>query len=518
MINKEELKKGWNYAANTQGVQIADFNVDQYISNVVDEINKLEQDINDYTGSNQGKAQLGGYVAERWQADTFNIRAVAAQSEHRAWFNSSNKHASADISTNFDKEYSLKYLKTAEKSVKAQAKNVIQNYHEYYSKAKSNGNQSPMLFDEYLEKYGYSNDMDVLLKSVYEGQVRIIPSDQLEEGINKLNRLIATESARGSSNRFLNLKNYLETLKNLDSRIKDGEGIESRVLTKEESMAIAELCRTGEFKASDFGVTLESEVIKEIILDKALQSGITAGTITFIIQLVPQLIDLIAQLVNENQIDFEKIKKDSITTVSNTAKSFIAGYLTCSLYASCKIGKLGAELVDIQPGVIGTIVSLTMNIVVESFEYATGRESIQEYKYHITKNAIISISALVGGTIAVAALPYANALSFMIGSMIGSVMASISISVSEKIYISFCVDTGYTLFGLVKQDYYIPEEILKDLGLNFTVLNRSVLGKSELSRARLNRSSLNHSELSRVDINIMRRGIISFHCVGYIFD
>lgn len=52
--------------------------------------------------SNQTDAVLGGYLAEIWHADTFNIDAVAAGSTHRAWVDVKGRtnYGSVDIRTN----------------------------------------------------------------------------------------------------------------------------------------------------------------------------------------------------------------------------------------------------------------------------------------------------------------------------------------------------------------------------------------------------------------------------------
>lgn len=31
---------------------------------------------------------------------------------------------------------------------------------------------------------------------------------------------------------------------------------------------------------------------------------------------------------------------------------------------------------------------------------------------------------------------------------------------------SFCIDTGFTMFGLVKQDYTLPEDVLEYIGID----------------------------------------------------
>lgn len=517
MINRKEFERGWNFLANLEGGQISDFVGQGYISRVNNAINDLQKNINSYKGSSQGLAQLGGFIAEDWHASTYNIKAIAAGTDNRAFVGKSTLHASADIFTTFNKDYSLKYLKDANKSINAQAKNVIKNYHEYFSNAKTHGTQIPLSFEEYLEKYEYSYDMEEILQSVYRGQGRIIPSDQLEEGICKLKRLIAIETTRGTENRLYNLKNYEETLSQLSDRIKSNDGIESIPLTKKESMVIAELCKTGEFKPDDFGITLDTEIINQYILNQALKAGITSTVVSLAIKIVPEIIDMIDELVKDKSIDLDEIRESGLKIVSVGVKSFIIGYMSCVIYTACKVGKMGATFTNIEPGIIGTIVALTYNIMIDSFEYASGKISKQEMNCRITKNMIISVSSLVSGTISVSLLPLANALSFVIGSMIGSVVSSVLINKAEKVMISFCVETGYTLFGLVKQDYTIPIDALKGMGLKIADLNKIEMKKSNLRKSTLHRTSLKKTQIKKVDIQIMKRGIIAFNCIGYVF-
>lgn len=499
------------------GAQSSDFVGHGYIMQVADAIDNLEQSINSYAGSAKANPQLGGEIAEEWVARTFNINAIAAESAHRAFVEKSSEHASVDVSTNFGENYSLKYLKYADRSVKAQAKNVIQNYHEYLSQAKANGTKAPMSFEEYLVRYGYTDNMEDLLMSVYRGQGRIIPADQLEDGLRKLRQLIASETARGGENRLANLRNYQETLRELSDRIKDGEGIESVPLTKDEAHAIAELCKSGEFNPENFGVTLDAVITREYILNQALKGGITAAVITLAIQLVPEMLSIISFLVKEKRIDRSKLTEFAFNTLSSGAKGFIIGGLSCGIYTACKSGKLGTNLIGVQPGIIGTIAALAFNVMTDAFEYAKGITNNLEYRDHITRDLLVSAASIAGGSLAVAILPIANSLAFVIGSMIGSVLAATTISLTERILISFCVDSGFTMFGLVKQDYKLPADVFKGMGLNLSDLNRIKPNVSQLSVVSLNTVRLSSAKLNTVDIQILKRGVIAFHTVGYVF-
>jgi hypothetical protein len=55
---------------------------------------------------------------------------------------------------------------------------------------------------------------------------------------------------------------------------------------------------------------------------------------------------------------------------------------------------------------------------------------------------------------------------FMLGSFIGSAIGSFAYTASYKGYISFCIDSGFTMFGIVDQDYQLPIELLQEIGLS----------------------------------------------------
>ncbi len=516
MIESPEFRKGWQYASELQGTQLATNVGKQYIDSIVTEIDKLSNSINSYSGSKQSPAVLGGFIAEEWQAGTFNINAIAAESAHKAFVEKSTEQASVDVSTSFGTDYSLKYYYSSDASVRAQAKNVLQNYHEYLSSAKSRGTSTPMSFEEYLLKYGYSDDLPSLLTSVYNGQGRIIPADQLEEGIKKLQRMIASEAARDTENRILNMHNYEETLKNLSDRIRSSDGIESIPLSKKEAEAIAALCKDGKFKPEDFGITLDSTVTSQYILNQALKGGMTASVLTLAIQLVPCVVTLLHDLIAKGKINVDEIKRDGLKCTSSSIKSFILGFLSCGIYTSCRAGKVASSLVSINAPVIGTIVSFTMEIVNVCFSTALGKTSTEELRYTLTKDLIITCSSLIGGGIAVAILPMISGIAFALGSMIGSITASIITNIGEKVIISLCVNTGYSLFGIVKQDYELPVDILKQMGVNINEIERMKINYSNVNRSNIQRNAPSYNKVNRVKIVVLRRGVIAFHKIGYV--
>ena len=85
----------------------------------------------------------------------------------------------------------------------------------------------------------------------------------------------------------------------------------------------------------------------------------------------------------------------------------------------------------------------------------------------------------------------------------------------KKKLISFCVDSGFTCFGLVDQDYSLPESVLKGLGIDVIDIPRTEVPTTNLQRTEV-RSQLSSTPLETINISMIKRGIISVNKVGYI--
>lgn len=548
----EEMKAGWEFTSKQMGAGISSNMGSQYISDVNAAIDKLAKDMQELGASNLGDKQLKGFVAEYWHADTFNINATLRGSSSRAFVDGSTEHASVDISTNFGKNYSSKYLRSYDESVKAQAKNVIKSYHEYLSKPRKG---DAMSFEQYLEHYGYATDTNIkkiiedykkfladngsessvtleqfikihsgeyditsLLASVYSGQERLIPSDQLEEAIRYLKREIAKEGGKESSNRAANMANYLETLEKLVDRIADGQGTESVALTKEEAEVIAALIKEGKFKPEDFGISLKDLVTTEYILNQALKAGYTSAVITLVMQLTPEIIKSVYMLIKYHELDIEQVKKMGIVAISSSAEGFLRGSIASALTIACQAEKLGKQFVNVSPNVIGALTTICLDVAKSSIMVAAGKMTPREMGANITKELLVSSAALAGGAIGQVILPELPVLGYMLGSLVGSCMASVVLNISEKYLISFCVDTGFTCFGLVEQDYELPAEVLKEMGINLTEVHYTQVNYNKVNEIQVNYIEPNQIKINTIEIHMVKRGVIGVNKIGYVLN
>lgn len=513
MTTSYGLKEGWEFAAKNQGVIYSSNAAEAYVSAVDSAIQQLAKDINDKQGTLENIETLKGFIAEYWHADTFNIDAVLKESANRATIVRSNEAASVDVATNFGMDYSMKYYATGADSAKQQATNVIQAYHKYLSKSKT---EKPMSFEEYIRKNNYPSDMEHLLLSIYHGQGRIIPTEQLSDAIKFLERKIATESAKEGGNRLALLEGYKETLDNLMDRIKDGQGVESVPLSKAEAETIAALCKTGDFRPEDFGFTLDELITSEYIMQHALTAGFTSAVITLVLQMGPEIYKALDYLLKNGEITLDQIKSVGLKALSSSAEGFIRGSISASITIACQSGKLGAEFITASPGVIGTITVIAMDTLKNSFEVARGRMKPQVMATELTREIAISSFSLGGGALMQSLMPELPVLGYMLGSFVGSVAASTMLNIGEKTILSFCADTGFSFFGLVEQNYELPKEIIMKLGLEVVSLDRYELTRNTLKRNTLSRHTLNRTKYDTLNIMVLKRGVVGANKIGYI--
>ncbi len=513
MSSSYEMKDGWDFVVKSQSSHWAGQMGLQYVSRVDSAIQQLAQDMNSKIGNLQDVAQLKGFIAEIWHADTFNIDAALKGSSNKAFIENSNAQASVDISTNFDMAYSLKYYATGKDSVINQSKNVIQAYNEYLNKCKSD---NPLSLEEYIEKYGYSADMSELLQSVYRGQERIIPSDQLDEAIKFLERQIAKEASKEGPNRAAVLANYQETLKMLSDRIRDNDGVTSTPLTKEEAEAIAALCKIGEFKPEDFGFSLKDLITTEYILQQALKAGYTSAVISLVMQIGPELFKAIDYLIKNGKINTEDLKRTGMKSITASAEGFLRGAISASITIACHAGKLGEQLINISPGAIGAVTMIVLDTMKNSCMVACGRMSSREMELYLTKELIISSVSLAGGTIGQTLLAELPVLGYMIGSFVGSIVASVTINASEKTILSFCADTGFSFWGLVDQDYQLPDGISESLGVDVMTLSVVDIKQTDVERISIPTVNIKRTKYDTIKIKVLRRGVVSVNKIGYI--
>lgn len=444
-------------------------------------IEELQRSINEHPHLNLGVEQFKGFVAEEFHAGTFNLDAIRQGSEHRAFTLQDNGYGSVDIDTNFGKQYSLKYANTAKDA----------------------------------EAYQAVLDRDTRL-SKYHGQDRLIAAEQ----INDAKDWAIRRTAKDSLSRKDVSASHAETEKHLVGKVSDGEGVESRELSIKESKAIAQEAKDGGFDPEKHGISKEAQLaeVRVAYLDQALKAGLTAATITAITQLVPELYKAIDYLIKHGEINLNQLKKSGGKVISASGKAFLRGSVAYGVQAALQEGLFGEALRNANPTIVGVVVTIVLGTVKSSIMVAAGKMTAAQMGMQFVDTLVVSsgylVSMKIGGAIAQALFPELPGIGYAIGSLLGCSLAVVY-NIGRKKLISFCVDTGFTCFGLVEQNYELPDEVLGEIGIDTVKVGRATINTTPVARTQTT-SNIGRATYETVDITILKRGVIDVNKIGYV--
>lgn len=490
-------KNSGNFAGHAAGVH--------YIDAVESEIKKLVNNLNEFKSSGALIDTLKGDAAEFFHAGTFNINAAINSSKNRVQVDRSHDFGSPDITgVNFDAKFGLKYYKDTTSTAKQQSKSIIDCYNDY--KPKGIKDEFPI----YLEKRSIDKEIDPNT-TVYFEQHRIVPSDQLEEII----AILESKGRESSINTPKDFNKHEDTLNYLSDRVKDNEGNESIPLSEQEARELARLSKEGGVNSEDLHLTTEELIEYTNILRQAYKAGLTAATISMALRVAPEILNAIAYLIKNGEIEEGQFKKIGFAAITGAGEGFVRGTVSAAITASCKAGLCGSAMKSIDPSVVGAVTVLVMNSMKNSYQVTTGNMSRSEMVNELIKEMFVTTCALSMGSVSQSLIEI-PVLGYLIGSFVGSVAGSVIYSSIYNPVLSFCVDSGFTLFSLVDQNYELPEEVLKEVGIEVFEYEKFEYEPFEFEKFEYERFEYEQFEYEKLHTIFLRRGVIGVNCVGYL--
>ena len=145
----------------------------------------------------------------------------------------------------------------------------------------------------------------------------------------------------------------------------------------------------------------------------------------------------------------------------------------------------------------------------------SGREMINVF----ISESFISVCALAGGSLLSTGL---GPIGYLLGSLVGSIIGGITFQAGKKCFVSLCVESWFTLFGLVRQDYTLPESIISELGGDVfepDTFQHSVFTPTptQTQKTMTDRFVVDRFSPQTIEIRPLRRGVVSVSAVGYTF-
>jgi hypothetical protein len=499
------FKEGYEYFEKNMGGYEGARYSEQYLCEIEQKIKELEKAINNYQTYGTDSKQLKGNIAEVWHEKVYNINSAVKRGKYNARAPESNEYASPDIKVSDGTNYGLKYF-SEDRSIIEQAKSNLEKYKKYENN-KINKGETPLTFEDYMKKNGIEENKIEELKhaSMYLGQFRLIPKEQMEKSIEYLKRKINEETLK----RPELVDKYKETLDMLTDRIKTDDGVESIPLTLKEAKKIADLAKEGNFNSDEFGINVEDLIQDMDIIREVINSGLSAVAISMIIRITPALIKVIYQFYKSGKLDSSNLKE--IDLIEVTSEGFVRGAIASSIKLMIETSSFKSS--NISSELIGVLTVFTMETLKDSIKITNGVLSKEEFIDLQLKRIFIMGSGFVGGVILQeTGIPFA----FYLGNFIGSMIGGIAYDQTYNLYISFCIKNGVTMFNIVEQNYILPKDILEEIGISVFDYERFKYDEFENDKLRFEKFNPMIFEHEEVEITMVRRGVIGINKIGYL--
>jgi hypothetical protein len=470
----DTFEMGYRHFEHNSSVYFGTFAANNYVNKVQTELDKLicemSQTVNQR--SNSKIDQIKGFIAEDFHAGTFNVDVASKGGK--------NIRAVVDKSNNPIKDIDIN---VNGKTFSFQSK--------YYNKAE---NTAKELSNPKYNKVG-----------------KVAPSDQIaNDGIKK----VASKQALRNKKIRPNVSDaYDNTAKNVKDTI-EKNGYASKGLSESDAKQIVEDIKNGTFDPKKYGLVTEKFVKIEYVLKEAFKAGINAAIISSILKVTPEIYKLILELINDGTISKEEISKLGLSSLNTPVEGFFRGYISAAITATFKSGLTGEVLESLDPTFISVATVLMINAIHNSINVTLGRMSKHEFVDACTRDIFISSLSFYSGYIS-QGLIQIPVIGFMLGSFVGSIIGALVYDTGKSICLSFCVESGFTFFGLVTQDYRLPEEIIKEIGVNVFEYEKFQYKKFEFDKFNFTPFTYEKFIPDTININFIRRGVIGVNKIGY---
>jgi len=479
------------------------------IKAAIEECNSLMN--NNLKDKNTAIQQLRGYGQEYMHVGSFNIDAAMQDRSDRAQLVGSNKTASVDIMVE-GVPYSSKCGDNAIKTADGQSIDLYKKlqqdcpkkepFESYKTKKLRELGLDPNLSDEELQSI-----------PAYKDQKRLCPTDQTKDAKEYLKRGAEKNRRTPGKEHFAGDKE--ETANEICDTVKSKDGkVSSKKFTREEIEKATEDGRKGEFDARKYGMGAETTNY-EYILKKSCKIGRRAAIVAGAISVLPYVFQM---LVDEG-FSFDDFKNMCETGATSSIEGFLQGSISAGISISCQLGKFGEVLKNANPEMTayaaGAITAIAIHTMKNAYLVAMKKKQSRELVNDLISDTFISAGGMIGGAlVSFIPIPFVG---YFLGSAIGSILASFVYKKCYSATIGLCTEHGYTLWGLVEQDYTVPAEILREIGFDVVEFDRVELKKVELHKLEPKRVYPKTINPDTLDVVFLRRGVIGVNKIGYVF-
>ncbi len=134
-------------------------------------------------------------------------------------------------------------------------------------------------------------------------------------------------------------------------------------MSEQEARELASLSKEGGVNPEGLNFTTEELIKFTNILRQAYKAGLTAATISMVLRVAPEVLNAIAYLIKNGEIEEGQFKKIGFAAITGAGEGFVRGTVSAAITASCKAGLCGSAMKSIDPSIVGAVTVLVMNSI-----------------------------------------------------------------------------------------------------------------------------------------------------------
>lgn len=347
--------------------------------------------------------------------------------------------------------------------------------------------------------------------SVYSGMGQIIPKGQLK----KAKKFIRDRMHGNAVTRPELVARDQHFLYNGAEAIKTTDGVKSSGKDRTASKEMTVEIRDGKFDPKKHGLTLEEWIEIKDIFKEAAKAGLTSAVISAVLKAAPEILKAIQYLIKIGELDLDQVKDVGVSAVTGGAKGFLIGTISAATIAFCQSGLFGKAFKEVNTNLVATIAVIAVNAICNGIQIAHGKKTKREFVDELTRDFFVSACALIGGGITQAFIEL-PVFGYLVGSLVGSIVGSVAYNIGKQVVIAFCIDTGFTMFGLVDQNYELPDEVIRSIGADVFEFEEFKFEEFSFEEFKFEEFSFEKFQPEEFSISVLRRGVIGVSRIGYI--
>ena len=162
------------------------------------------------------------------------------------------------------------------------------------------------------------------------------------------------------------------------------------------------------------------------------------------------------------------------------------------------------------------IVTTIVETIKDSIRLTNGEIDLSAYTQRLEKRAFIASFSYIGGVVVQGVMTCVPAIGYLIGSFIGSVLGGFVFEAKERVFMSICINSGFTFFGLVEQDYELPPEVKDYLGIESMNIEQMTPEEMQFDECIPEQMTIETMNFEKMDVKWAKRGVVGIRKIGYI--